>query len=141
MAFMIKNPPEFTLEIPQWDRDSLGDGIEMAKVPEALLNNEVYLKAVAERLEHVTPVTLPASGWTGSVAPFTQAVSVPGAVAGMEPMLVSALRLGAPAAEQKAYIKAYGIICSGTAELGDGTATFKVYKKPASDITVGLKGV
>lgn len=141
MAFTIKNPPEFTLEIPQWDRDSLGDGIEMAKVPEALLNNEVYLKAVAERLEHVTPVTLPASGWTGSVAPFTQAVSVPGAVAGMEPMLVSALRLGASAAEQKAYIKAYGIICSGTAELGDGTATFKVYKKPASDITVGLKGV
>ena len=141
MAFMIKNPPEFTLEIPQWDRDSLGDGIEMAKVPEALLNNEVYLKAVAERLEHVTPVTLPASGWTGSVAPFTQAVSVPGAVAGMEPMLVSALRLGAPAAEQKAYIKAYGIICSGTAELGDGAAMFSVYKKPASDITVGLKGV
>ena len=45
MAFTIKNPPEFTLEIPQWDRDSLGDGIEMAKVPEALLNNEVYLKA------------------------------------------------------------------------------------------------
>ena len=141
MAFTIKNPPEFTLEIPQWDRDSLGDGIEMAKVPEALLNHEVYLQAVAERLEHVTPVTLPASGWTGSVAPFTQAVSVPGAVAGMEPMLVSALRLGASAAEQKAYIKAYGIICSGTAELGDGTATFKVYKKPASDITVGLKGV
>ena len=141
MAFMIKNPPEFTLEIPQWDRDSLGDGIEMAKVPEALLNNEVYLKAVAERLEHVTLVTLPASGWTGSVAPFTQAVSVPGAVAGMEPMLVSALRLGASAAEQKAYIKAYGIICSGTAELGDGAAMFSVYKKPASDITVGLKGV
>ena len=141
MAFMIKNPPEFTLEIPQWDRDSLGDGIEMAKVPEALLNNEVYLKAVAERLEHVTLVTLPASGWTGSVAPFTQAVSVPGAVAGMEPMLVSALEDGASAAEQKAYIKAYGIICSGTAELGDGAAMFSVYKKPASDITVGLKGV
>lgn len=141
MAFTIKNPPEFTLEISQWDRDSLGDGIEMAKVPEALLNNEVYLKAIAERLEHVTLVTLPASGWTGSVAPFTQAVSVPGAVAGMEPMLVSALRLGASAAEQKAYIKAYGIICSGTAELGDGAAMFSVYKKPASDITVGLKGV
>ena len=141
MAFTIKNPPEFTLEIPQWDRDSLGDGIEMAKVPEALLNNEVYLKAVAERLEHVTPVTLPASGWTGSAAPFTQAVAVPGGVEGMEPMLVSALEDGASEAEQKAYIKAYGIICGGTAELGGGTATFKVYKKPASDITVGLKGV
>lgn len=141
MAFTIKNPPEFTLEIPQWDRDSLGDGIEMAKVPEALLNNEVYLKAIAERLEHVTPVTLPASGWTGDAAPFTQAVAVSGAVEGMEPMLVSALEDGASAAEQKAYIKAYGIICSGTAELGDGAAMFSVYKKPASDITVGLKGV
>lgn len=141
MAFTIKNPPEFTLEIPQWDRDSLGDGIEMAKVPEALLNNEVYLKAIAERLEHVTPVTLPASGWTGDAAPFTQTVAVSGAIEGMEPMLVSALEDGASAAEQKAYIKAYGIICGGTAELGDGAATFKVYKKPASDITVGLKGV
>ena len=141
MAFTIKNPPEFTLEIPQWDRDSLGDGIEMAKVPEALLNNEVYLKAFAERLEHVTPVTLRASGWTGSAAPFTQAVAVPGAVDGMEPMVVSGLADGASAAEQKAYIKAYGIICSGTAELGDGAAMFRVYKKPASDITVGLKGV
>lgn len=141
MAFTIKNPPEFTLEIPQWDRDSLGDGIEMAKVPEALLNNEVYLKAIAERLEHVTPVTLPASGWTGDAAPFTQTVAVSGAIEGMEPMLVSALEDGASAAEQKAYIKAYGIICSGTAELGDGAAMFSVYKKPASDITVGLKGV
>ena len=141
MAFTIKNPPEFTVEIPQWDRDSLGDGIEMAKVPEALLNNEVYLKAIAERLEHVTLVTLPASGWTGDAAPFTQTVAVSGAIEGMEPMLVSALEDGASAAEQKAYIKAYGIICSGTAELGDGAAMFSVYKKPASDITVGLKGV
>ncbi|WP_251491294.1 hypothetical protein [Otoolea muris] len=141
MAFTIKNPPEFTLEIPQWDRDSLGDGIEMAKVPEALLNNEVYLKAVAERLEHVTPVMLPTSGWTGTTAPFTQTVAVSGAVDGMEPMVVSGLADGASAAAQKAYIKAYGIVCSGTAELGNGTATFKVYKKPASDITVGLKGV
>ena len=141
MAFTIKNPPEFTMEIPQWDRDTLGDGTEMTKVPEALLNNEVYLKAFAERLEHVTPVTLPASGWTGDAVPFTQTVAVSGATEGMEPMVVNALADGASETEQKAYIKAYGILCSGTAELGDGTATFKVYKKPASDITIGLKGV
>ena len=141
MAFTIKNPPEFTMEIPQWDRDTLGDCAEMAKIPEALLNNEVYLKAFAERLEHVTPVTLRASGWTGDAAPFTQTVAVSGAAEGMEPMVVNGLADGASETEQKAYIKAYGILCSGTAELGDGTATFKVYKKPASDITVGLKGV
>ena len=55
--------------------------------------------------------------------------------------MVSALADGASLEEQKAYIKAYGLICSGTGILGDGTATFKVYKKPAVDITVGLRGV
>lgn len=39
------------------------------------------------------------------------------------------------------YVKAFGMISSGTATLGDGTATFKVYKKPVTDIVVGLKGV
>ena len=37
--------------------------------------------------------------------------------------------------------KAFGIVSSGTASVGDGTATFKVYKKPVTDIVVGLKGV
>ena len=42
---------------------------------------------------------------------------------------------------QKAYSKAFGIVSSGTASVGNGTATFKVYKKPVVDIVVGLKGV
>lgn len=49
MAFTIKNPPEFSLEIEQWTRETKADGERMAKVPEALLNNEVYLKAELER--------------------------------------------------------------------------------------------
>ena len=90
---------------------------------------------------HVTQVTLTASGWTGSAAPYTQTVSVPDATADLEPILVSALDDGASADTQKAYAKAFGIISCGTAVLGDGTATFKVYKKPATDCTVGLMGV
>lgn len=92
-------------------------------------------------LNHVTEVTLTASGWTGSAAPFSQTVNVTGATSDLEAILVSALADGASAAVQKAYMKAFGIISSGTATLGDGTATFKVYKKPASDCKVGLKGV
>ncbi|WP_349947350.1 hypothetical protein ABFV83_02360 [Lacrimispora sp. BS-2] len=93
------------------------------------------------RINHVTEVTLTAAGWTSSAAPYTQTVTVSGATADMEAMVVSALADGATEAVQKAYSKAFGIVTSGTASLGDGAATFKVYKKPANDIKIGLKGV
>ena len=141
MAFEIKNPPEFTLEVEQWSRETDADGSEMAKDIGKLLNNTVYLKSELERQGHTVLVTLRAAGWTGSAAPYTQTVQVPGAREGLEPMVVSALEDGASPEMQKNYIKAYGIICSGTGVLGDGTATFKVYKKPAVDITIGLSGV
>ena len=92
-------------------------------------------------LNHTTEVTLTASGWTGSAAPYSQTVEVAGATEEMEAILVNALSPGANLDTQKAYTKAFGIISSGTAELGNGTATFKVYKKPTTDCTVGLKGV
>lgn len=92
-------------------------------------------------LNHTTQVTLTAASWTGSAAPYTQTVEVEGATEEIEAILVSALASGADLDTQKAYAKAFGIISSGTAELGDGTATFRVYKKPATDCTVGLKGV
>lgn len=92
-------------------------------------------------LNHTTEVTLTVSGWTGSAAPYSQTIEVAGATEEMEAILVNALSPGANLDTQKAYTKAFGIISSGTAELGNGTATFKVYKKPATDCTVGLKGV
>lgn len=104
--------------------------------------NDINSTNVAvNRLNHTAEVTLAAAGWTGTAAPYTQTVPVPGATAEMEAILVSALADGASAAVQLAYTKAFGIISSGTAAIGDGTATFKVYKKPATDCVVGLKGV
>lgn len=97
-------------------------------------------KAV-NHLTHTTQVTLTVGGWTGSAAPYTQTVKVNEATEKMEAILVSALAAGADLDTQKAYAKAFGIISSGTAELGNGTATFWAYKKPATDCTVGLKGV
>lgn len=141
MAFVIKEPPEFTLLVEQWNRETLADGAELSKVPEALLNNDVYLKEELERQEHVTLVTLTSTGWIGSAAPYVQTVNVAGAVDGVEPTVVSGLAEGATAAEQKAYQKAFGIVCGGTASLGNGTATFKVYKKPVANLAIGLKGV
>ncbi len=92
------------------------------------------------RLNHVTELTLTAAGWEGG-GPFVQMVSVPGAAADMEPLLVSALPDDADAAAQKTYTKAFGIISCGTATVGNGTVIFKAYKKPATDCKVGLKGV
>ena len=111
------------------------------EISEALLNNDIYLKMQMERLEHVTEVALTVGSWIGENAPYSQTVLVSGAAEGMEPTVVSALADGADAATAKAYIKAFGIICGGTAELTDGQAVFKVYKKPVTDITIGLKGV
>lgn len=93
------------------------------------------------RLNHVTEITLTASGWIGSAAPFVQKVTVTGATEDMEAIVVSALEDGATEAVQKSYVKAFGFVVSGTASLGASTATFKVYKKPVTDIKIGLKGV
>jgi hypothetical protein len=93
------------------------------------------------QINHVAEVILTAAGWIGSSAPYTQTIAVPGATADMEAMVVSALEDESTEAVQKSYSKAFGIVASGTAFLGEGTATFKVYKKPVTDIKIGLKGV
>lgn len=51
MAFEIKDPPEFTLDVEQWTRETDADGAQMALVIEKLLNNEVFLKRLIEGLE------------------------------------------------------------------------------------------
>lgn len=93
------------------------------------------------KLEGVKSVTLKANEWTGPAAPYQQIVTVDGIRSTDSPVLVSLLADGASAATQKAYSKAFGIVSSGTGATSDGSVTFKVYKKPATDITVGLKGV
>ena len=52
--------------------------------------------------------------------------------------MVSQLADGATIEVQKAYSKAFGIVASGTGQTGDGTVTFKVYKKPAIVQTCAL---
>lgn len=98
------------------------------------------INAKFNRLNHVTQITLTASGWSGTAAPYTQTVSVGGITEGMEPILVKALDIGATEATQKAYEKAFAIVSAGIGMTGNGTVTFKVYKKPATTIAVGLRG-
>lgn len=90
---------------------------------------------------NVIQVNLLASGWEGNSVPYIQTVAVPFATTDFEAMVLSALEDGATEFEQKSYNKAFAIITSGTASFEEGTATFKVYKKPITDIKIGLKGV
>lgn len=138
----VRNPPEFTMEVERWTRETDADGAAMAVVIGQLLNNTWFNKQENERQDRVILVTLAADGWTGEETPFTQTVTVTGARAdGPDALLVSALEDGASLDTQKAYMKAFGIVSSGTAVLGDDVAVFKAYKRPETDITVGLKGV
>ena len=70
-----------------------------------------------------------------------QTVAVEGVKADDSPTVVIMLEDGASEEVQKAYSKACGIITSGTGTTADGSVTFKVYKKPTTDIIIGLKGV
>lgn len=107
-----------------------------------LLDNDNYLKKRIDRNEgEPANVTLTAAGWTGDAAPYSQTVEVEGVTAEDNPIFVSLLEDGAPADTQKAYMKAFGIIASGTGTTAAGSVTFKVYKKPETDIMIGLKGV
>lgn len=90
---------------------------------------------------NATFVTLKASNWSGTAAPFSQSVPANGAESSVKLIPVSVLADGAGLETQKAYSKAFGIVSSGTVTGNGGIATFKVYKKPAIDIVVGLKGV
>ncbi len=97
--------------------------------------------AVNRLTKEPTWVTLKASGWSGSAAPYTQKVSVEGITADDYPVLVSGLADGASAATIKAYNKAFSCVVAVPGVTAAGSVTFKAYKKPNIDIRVGLKGV
>lgn len=105
-----------------------------------LNGNMDIVDAQLKKLNTYRTVTLKAASWTGTAAPYTQDVTVAGVTASSNLLLVSALEDGAAETAQKAYTKAFSIVASGTAVVGAGKVTFKAYKKPATDITVGLCG-
>lgn len=99
------------------------------------------LENLKDEMRRIITVPLYASKWEGDNVPYSQTADAPGITEADNPMLISWLSDGANSDVQKAYSKAFGIVASGTAATGNGTVTFKVYKKPETDIVVGLKGV
>ena len=112
-----------------------------------ILGDDVAASLAEEirQMKSVTLITLAASEWIGTVAPFTQSVIVPNATLESEAMVLNAMTDQYTVAAQKAYTKAFGIVVSGAARFiddnGEIKARFTVYKKPEVDIIIGLKGI
>lgn len=113
----------------------------MDKVDLELDNLKKANTAAINRQDHIMLITFAESAWTGTEPPYTQTVAVDGVTAEDNPMLVSALKNNATVEEHRAYNKAFGIIAAGIGITADGSVTYKVYKKPATDVMVGLRGV
>ena len=72
MAFVIHNPPEFTLDVEQWTRQTKANGEQMAKnVIEPMLNNDNYLNIHKADVNHthddMTAATANKNGKAGLV--------------------------------------------------------------------------
>ena len=140
MAFEIKDPPEFTTDVTQWNKKTLADGAEMAKEIEKLLNNEVYLKKEAEKLSIPHNVTLLASKWSTSY-PYEQTVSVEGVTAADRVRVIGVVHQnGNNETQDRAIDKAAGQLMYNENGVKDGALTFRAKKKPAVDFTVVVIG-
>lgn len=97
--------------------------------------NAALNKAVCRR-----NITLSASGWSAQY-PFTQTVSVEGLTQEDDLKVIGVLIPDGTSQDQvKAINKAAGYLMSSEDSIGDGSATFHAYKKPAVDITVITEG-
>lgn len=135
----IKNPPEYTLEVEHWTRDTDADGDQMAVVIEQLLNNTFYNKTLEESRQLPVLVNLPASGWS-SEAPYCQKVVVTGVQATDNPTVNPCTPKELGPTEVKLKRKLISMITDG--ESGDGYVIFYCgEKKPTEDFSVYLRGV
>lgn len=139
--FPVSEAPKFSETMEQITTKNLAGPSTFNPRYQKLLDNDNFLYGRIENMNKPVPVTLTAAGWAGSSAPYSQMVAVEGMTEECNPFLVSMLEDGANEATQKAYNKAFGCVAAGTGTTGEGTVTFKVYKKPEIDLVVGLKGV
>lgn len=111
----------------------------------SMLCKTINLNSFRTQASQIIEVQLTASGWSAE-APYTQTVNVT-ALKNIgddyNPILANMLPFSATEDDQKTYTKTFSIISSGVAEVDTvtGDVTFKCFKKPEADITVGLKGV
>lgn len=103
-------------------------------------NADAILFEAIENTNKVVTATFTVTGWSAS-APYTQTVNVSGIKTTSQPTLYQLKAADISEANAKAYNKAFSILAAGTGSTGNGTVTWKCFKKPEIDITIALKGV
>lgn len=96
------------------------------------------LQKEIEDLQHVKPVTIPASGWSSS-APYTQTINVLGVTSEDEP-IISLSYNPTSETDKRLMAKNYGYIDEITTLNGQIKVTCK-FRKPDRNIPIVLKGV
>ena len=121
-----------------------GDGTTSAKDLPIAIDGEAIdkLRDSLDIAKKIIPITLTLAGWTSengdNSAPYIQTVASEELKASMNPDLVSMLDENATTKEQEVYNKNLAIISQGVGTVNDGSITYKVYKLPSADITIGL---
>ena len=98
------------------------------------------LQTEIDKLNFSSQVMLDKNKWTAVDNKFSQSVSLAGVTTATNLEVWANVVSSMDAAAQKAYLKAYAIVSSGYAVPDTDTITFYVYKKPATTITIKIKG-
>lgn len=121
-----------------------GDGATVAKNLPIAIDGEAIdeLKNSLDIAKKIIPITLTFAGWKSvngdNSAPYVQTVINEELKSSMNPDLVSMLDENATPDEQDVYNKNLAIISQGVGTVNNGSITYKVYKLPSADITIGL---
>ena len=121
-----------------------GDGTTVAKNLPIAIDGEAIdeLRESLDIAKKIIPITLSLTGWESingdNSAPYVQTVINEELKSSMNPDLVSMLDESATPEEQEAYNKNLAIISQGVGTVNNGSITYKVYKLPSTDITIGL---
>lgn len=101
------------------------------------------LRKAADGIEKVAThrnITLAAADWSDNY-PYTQTVSAEGITADSNVKVIGLFVADGSTEDQvKAIKKAAGFLVSNTSGTGNGTLTFKAYKKPETDFTIVVEG-
>ena len=101
------------------------------------------LKKASEKIENATiqrNITLAAADWSDTY-PYTQTVSDEGITADSNVKVIGLFVADGLTEDQvKAIKKSAGFLMSNTSGTGNGTLTFKAYKKPETDFTIVVEG-
>jgi len=127
-------------------------------VSQAILGENTKLQTVSGVVEQVEKciandtihhVSIPLSGWRdsngaeltfSSQAPFTQVINAPWVTENSFPELYSDMDDNISTTQYKNYSKTFSILTTGLATTANGSITFKIFKRPTTDINIILKG-